>query len=251
VGSLQKLVELLEANQQNLATFLHEDKRGRAVVPFLVQLAQHFSSEQTDILQQTHKLEERIDYIKVIVQKQQEYAKTTRMTETIALNELVDEAVSLTNATLSSHAIEITINVQAEPVTVERAEIVHILVNLLSNAKHALQDIDQASKQIIVTGNVQDGLLVVSVRDNGVGIAPENRSRIFGYGFTTKKDGHGFGLHDAANAAKRMRGALVCRDSALESGSTFVLTVPCDARKAAEPSEPRLEAIGPTPPVTG
>ena len=49
----------------------------------------------------------------------------------------------------------------------------------------------------------------MAVIDTGVGIAPENMIRIFTHGFTTKKTGHGFGLHSGALAAKELGGELL------------------------------------------
>jgi two-component system NtrC family sensor kinase len=62
--------------------------------------------------------------------------------------------------------------------------------------------------------------------DNGVGIAPENLTRIFAFGFTTKKTGHGFGLHSSALAAKEMGGSLNAFSEGLGRGATFVLELP-------------------------
>ena len=66
----------------------------------------------------------------------------------------------------------------------------------------------------------------VEVTDNGMGIAPENLAKIFGHGFTTKKSGHGFGLHSSANAAKEMGGSLQARSAGAGTGATFVLELP-------------------------
>jgi signal transduction histidine kinase len=78
------------------------------------------------------------------------------------------------------------------------------------------------------------------VRDNGVGIAPENLTRIFGHGFTTKKDGHGFGLHSGALAAKEMNGSLTVHSDGVGQGAAFTLELPpapkTDTRHRAESS---------------
>jgi len=150
------------------------------------------------------------------------------------LKALVVEALSLTNASLTDHAIDTQINADTQPVAVDRAEVVHILVNLLSNAKHALQDVERTKRSISVEASVRDDQFSVAVTDNGVGIAPENRVRMFTYGFTTKKHGHGFGLHDAANAAKRLGGTLICSDSAPDQGATFLLTLPVGTMPVAQ-----------------
>jgi signal transduction histidine kinase len=66
----------------------------------------------------------------------------------------------------------------------------------------------------------------VSVQDNGAGIAPENVVRIFSHGFTTKRDGHGFGLHSCALAAQEMGGTLSAQSAGPGAGATFILELP-------------------------
>jgi len=66
----------------------------------------------------------------------------------------------------------------------------------------------------------------ISVIDNGVGIDPEVMSRLFGHGFTTRKSGHGFGLHSAALAASELGGSLKAMSDGVGKGATFLLTLP-------------------------
>jgi signal transduction histidine kinase len=69
----------------------------------------------------------------------------------------------------------------------------------------------------------------IVVKDNGVGIPSENLAKIFSHGFTTKKDGHGFGLHSGANAAREMGGSLVARSNGPGPGAEFTLELPMSA----------------------
>jgi two-component system NtrC family sensor kinase len=62
-----------------------------------------------------------------------------------------------------------------------------------------------------------------------VGIAPENLTRIFSHGFTTRTDGHGFGLHSAALAAQQMGGRLTAQSDGPGRGATFTLELPVAA----------------------
>jgi sensor histidine kinase regulating citrate/malate metabolism len=64
------------------------------------------------------------------------------------------------------------------------------------------------------------------VSDNGIGISPENITKIFSFGFTTKKDGHGFGLHNSANISKELGGSLEAESDGLNKGSMFILKIP-------------------------
>lgn len=71
-----------------------------------------------------------------------------------------------------------------------------------------------------------DEQIAISVKDNGVGIAPENLARIFNHGFTTRKDGHGFGLHSGVLAAKEMGGQLRVESDGAGTGATSILELP-------------------------
>ena len=74
-----------------------------------------------------------------------------------------------------------------------------------------------------------DGKMVeISVGDNGVGIPAENLRKIFQHGFTTRDDGHGFGLHGSAIAATQMQGALTVSSDGVDKGATFVLRIPVE-----------------------
>jgi signal transduction histidine kinase len=67
------------------------------------------------------------------------------------------------------------------------------------------------------------------VIDNGEGIAAENLTRIFAHGFTTKKDGHGFGLHSCVLAAREMGGSLLAASDGPGRGAAFTLVLPLQA----------------------
>jgi signal transduction histidine kinase len=70
--------------------------------------------------------------------------------------------------------------------------------------------------------------LHISVKDRGEGIAPENQARIFNHGFTTRKDGHGFGLHSCALAAVEMNGRLYVHSDGPGQGAVFTLEIPLE-----------------------
>jgi signal transduction histidine kinase len=103
-----------------------------------------------------------------------------------------------------------------------------ILVNLISNAKHALEESKGPDREIMVAIAKVDGGVRLEVRDSGVGISRENLSKIFNHGFTTKKKGHGFGLHNCANAAQQMDGSLTAYSDGQGKGASFVLRMPVE-----------------------
>jgi signal transduction histidine kinase len=117
----------------------------------------------------------------------------------------------------------------------DRHKLLQILINLISNAKYALSDSSREDKILTIrVTEPQSDLFRIEVHDDGIGIAQENLTRIFEHGFTTKKDGYGFGLHSAAIAAKEMNGSLTVHSEGIGKGAVFTLELPFQTQEAAK-----------------
>lgn len=224
---LTKAAALLRENQDNIGDFLATHPKGRQLPAFFIALAADLSKEQTGLGAEMAELQQNIDHIKQIVAAQQSYAKMAGVTETVAIEDLVEDALKLAAPGLSRHQIEVVRDFKpTRPVETDRHKVLQILVNLINNAKHALDHRaeDRCLKLTVVPS--ENGGAIVEVCDNGVGIPAENLTRIFGHGFTTKKTGHGFGLHSGANAARELGGSLTARSDGPDLGATFTLILP-------------------------
>ena len=112
-------------------------------------------------------------------------------------------------------------------VRVDRHKVLQILINLLRNAKYALDESKRPDKRITISVSVSDDRSVrIVVTDNGIGISRENLTRVFVHGFTTRKEGHGFGLHSGALAAHAMGGSLSVASAGIGHGAAFTLELP-------------------------
>jgi signal transduction histidine kinase len=114
---------------------------------------------------------------------------------------------------------------------VEKHKVLQILINVLRNAKYACDESGRSDKKITVRITGREGWVSISVVDNGIGIPPENLTLIFNHGFTTRKEGHGFGVHSGANAAREMGGSLSAGSEGTGRGATFTLELPVQRRK--------------------
>jgi signal transduction histidine kinase len=165
---------------------------------------------------------------------QQRYAKLSGVSETIDITRLVEESLRINTTALERHAI--TVRREFEPVpriTVDKHKVLQILVNLVRNAKDACEALADGAKRVTIRVARCEAGVRVAVADNGIGISPENMPRIFTHGFTTKKTGHGFGLHSGALVAKELGGTLRAVSSGIGLGATFILELPLQAAENA------------------
>jgi signal transduction histidine kinase len=229
--SLGKVSEIIRANENNLAGFLTQDERGKMIPGFITDLFACLGEEQTSILAEVQSLSGGIEHIKQIVASQQSMAKTSHQVRTQTRPaSLIDSAIAMASPS-SSAVVEIHRNCQECPeMMIDQHKVMQILINLLSNARHAVMYRPQGQRHVTMSFEKIQGttgpMLRYQVTDNGGGIAPENLTRIFAHGFTTKKEGHGFGLHSAANAAREMGGALSVASEGQGKGATFTLEIP-------------------------
>jgi C4-dicarboxylate-specific signal transduction histidine kinase len=228
IVNVSKAADLIQTHRQDLGHFLSEDPRGRQLPGYLEQLGTQLAKDQHEIAEEVKELTQNIDHIKEIVAMQQTYAKVAGLTETLSLTELVENALKMQSGANTRHNIEVVRDFAYTPqVTVDRHKILQILVNLLQNAKYACDEGGEKEKRIVVRlGQGEEDRVKIIVVDNGIGIVKENMTRIFAHGFTTRQNGHGFGLHSAALAAKQMGGSLTAHSDGPGRGASFTLEIP-------------------------
>ena len=209
VSSLAKVAALFQEHAADLPGFFAGDPRGRQLPGYLSDLAAHLGVEQEDILQELASLAANIEHIKEIVNMQQSYARVAGVTESLPVVDLIEDALRMNAAAMERHQVNVIKDYLATPlIDVDKHKILQILVNLMRNAKYALDEAQRPDKRMILRVESRDGRVQISVIDNGIGIPAENLTRIFEHGFTTRKHGHGFGLHSGALVAKELGGSL-------------------------------------------
>jgi signal transduction histidine kinase len=228
VGSLQRTVGLLRAHEGDLAEYVGKDPQGRQVLGFLEQVTQHLVEENAAVRGEIEGVCRHVDHIKEIVAMQQSYAKPGGVLENVNPAEVFDEAVRIKEDSCRRHRIRIERDYAAlPPMTVDRHRVIQILVNLLSNAVTAIKAGDNPERRLsLQLAAAEEGRVRFVVRDTGVGIPPEHLTKIFSHGFTTRRDGHGFGLHSGAIAAKTLGGTLNVASDGAGRGATFTLELP-------------------------
>src|ERR1051326_2887464 len=234
LSNLGRVTALLRDHKDDLPRFLTEDSKGRQLLPYLENLSDYSKAEKSEFLVEMESLSRNIEHIKQIVATQQSYAKVSGVAETVKVAELVEDALSMHSAGYQRHAVQVVREFDDVPkITVDRHKVLQILVNLFHNAKYACEAARASDRKITVRIAASGPDRVrIHVADNGMGIAPENLTRIFAHGFTTRKNGHGFGLHSGALAAKEMGGSLRAHSAGIGRGATFTLELPLQPKHA-------------------
>jgi sensor domain CHASE-containing protein/nitrogen-specific signal transduction histidine kinase len=235
LSKLEKLTEMVEAQGDRLGKFILENPKGKHVAPFLGEVTRLMRGDHEAIAGEIKSLSEGIEHIRKLVDSQQALAGKSNLIEAVRLEDQIELALSIAARATSEHASIVVERAIACPerVLLDRHKLVQVLVNLLKNARESIDDARVAGV-LRVGAQRSDGRLRIEITDNGLGIPPENLTRVFNHGFTTKKHGHGFGLHSSANAATEMGGRLSAQSDGPGRGATFVLELPFEPAATIE-----------------
>jgi C4-dicarboxylate-specific signal transduction histidine kinase len=235
INQIGELVQTIEDHKSKLSDFLANDPRGQRILPYMGNLSHHLEQERVELGKEVASLVHHISHIKEIVSMQQAYARTAGVYEKVALSEVIEDGVGISGLAAERHGIVLKIESDAlPPFTTDRHKVLQILLNLLRNAKDAVKASGNPDKQIAIrTERLNEKRAAIRVSDNGVGIPAANLVRIFSHGFTTKIDGHGFGLHSGALAARELGGSLTVVSGGQNAGAIFTLELPIQVNGAA------------------
>jgi PAS domain S-box-containing protein len=227
VVNLARVVSLLQAHEKDFGAFFNANPKGKQLPAYLAELACHLTQEQEDVLHEVGSLVENVIHIKEIVAVQQNFAKFSGVVESLKAADLIEDALRMNLGAMGRHNAKVQRDfAEVPPVLTDKHKVLQILVNLIRNAQHACDDSGRSDQEISLRVRNGEGRVKISVTDNGIGIPADNLTRIFNHGFTTRKDGHGFGLHSGANAAKELGGNLMVSSGGAGLGATFTLELP-------------------------
>jgi two-component system, LuxR family, sensor kinase FixL len=228
VSNVRRVVDLMRSRQDDLATFLTMEDKGRAVLPFLERLATTLEDERHELAEEMGRLREQLGHARRILNRHQQLSHASGVTEICRPGDLIEQAIELALPEGTRGEIRLWNDCDsATPFVVDRQLVLQILVNLLRNAKDAVHVAEGRVGQIRINAFMTDaGHIHFEVSDNGVGISPENKQRLFAYRFSTKKGGNGLGLYSSGIAAQELGGRLTCTSPPGNEGATFVLELP-------------------------
>lgn len=225
INDLTMANSLLGTKIGDLEGFIRNDPKGRTLMQFYVSLKDAFQDFRVKLQENIGKLSDRISLIDEIITTQQSYTGVKSSLTSIDPASVVDDVLKMHQASIERHGIRVERNNGGEKahVLANRTKLFHVLTNVVKNAMEAMDQVPYENRKLTVDIAARQGKVTVRVRDTGGGIEPEHLEDIFAYGFTTKMDGHGFGLHSCANYMAEMGGRLWAESDGADKGATFVL----------------------------
>ncbi len=224
---LNKANDMLRENIETIEDFICGDPKGKKLLTYYLKLEESFSEEHGHIQEHLDRLNEKVKAITEVITPQQNYARDTPKLEKCNLEKIIEDALEMQLGSKARHEIRIVKNISSSSeILALKTKLMHIIVNLIKNSKEAMRDIPAGKKELAFTIDSDHEAVYARVRDTGHGISKEDQKKMFSYGFTTKADGHGFGLHSSASYMVEMGGTLSVESKGYGEGATFVLKFP-------------------------
>ncbi len=237
VGDVCRIASMLREHQNDLHQFLTLDPKGKQIPSYLGLVAESLSVGHQTVQSEIDSLVNKVGHIKQVIVAQQDISRAAHVREAARAEDLMEQALMMAMPEPEKYGIEVVRQYAPVPnIKTDRHQVLQILVNVITNARNAMVEFPGRAHQLTVrVGVSHDGRKAVrfEVVDTGCGIAAENLTRLFAQGFTTRKTGHGFGLHSAALSARGLGGSIHAHSMGKGSGATFVLDLPLHLEEAA------------------
>lgn len=219
---------MLPTDAGDMETFVRTDPRAAKIPQYLAAFVQYLKAEREHLRNETDTLAQHIEHIKSVIATQQRHTGGIGIACKVKIEGIIEEILDLHLDSLQQDGITVSSDFDETPaIVVDRNKLIQILGNLILNGREALLSSRQSNPQLTIATRVTaENLVAIQVRDNGIGIKHSDLRWIFSHGFTTKPDGHGFGLHSSAIAAQEMAGRLRVFSEGPGSGATFILELP-------------------------
>ncbi|KRR23391.1 PAS domain-containing sensor histidine kinase [Bradyrhizobium retamae] len=162
-------------------------------------------------------------------------SKATDQKAALHINDVINEVISLVQHELLNHQVSLRLELSPDlPLVIaDRVQLQQVILNLVINGIEAMQPVTDRPRELVIrTGQDEDGQIMVTVKDCGVGLAAENAGRMFDAFFTTKSSGMGMGLSICRSIIGAHGGRLSASGNA-GPGATFQFTLPLTQEDAA------------------
>lgn len=218
---------VLRKHMGDIGRFMADNPKGKTLLNYYLSLEKPMKEERGEIIELLDRLTDKINLINEVIAAQQSYAGADMEMEAASLSEMIENTLALQASLIEKYKLNVKKKLNAgDRVMVYRSKFIHVLVNIIKNAIESMEETPPEKRHLFIETWQKDDKVSVSVTDTGKGIEQEDREKIFFHSFTTRRDGHGFGLHSSANYMSEMGGKIDVASGGAGKGSTFTLMLP-------------------------
>ena len=228
VPQLLKANELFELHRHNIQEYITTDEAGRFLPQFYKEVGELFHKDHHNLRDEIGDLQRNINLVKDLIHTQQNYANRKTAFKHFHLTRLIKDALKIELLDLKKQRVTVDERYEGlDRILGDKSRVLHVFLNLIRNAVEALIAAKTKDRRLWIRMMPTDlGRVTVFLRDNGIGMTPGQLKKIFSFGFTTKVEGHGFGLHTSLETMRELGGSLSGFSDGLERGSEFTLEFP-------------------------
>ncbi|MDZ7814734.1 MAG: ATP-binding protein [Planctomycetota bacterium] len=225
--------EKLPSRLRRVADLYSENGDGEteqtAAAGYMAALAEAVDKSRQQLIENVNFINEKLDHVSEIISLQQSVASVRGIIEKVNVKDLIVDAMEINREAITKRNIKVRFMFGEVPVIrVEKNKLIQVLVNIIKNAIEAIDSSDSERDEMVVSASYSKKTEMVSidVKDSGIGMTAEVRANLFKFGFTTKEQGSGFGLHSSYNLIKAMGGTINAQSEGKGKGATFSIELP-------------------------
>src|SRR5512133_74622 len=222
-NDFKKANKILRDEMETSSALIDQNSRLGKLFRYYLLLEESFCESRNGLDENIKRLSEMVNAIGDVIAAQQNYAGAGGFSEKVTMSEIVEDALIMQSGSIKRHGISIIRDYHDMPqVTVQKIKLMHVYINLIKNAKDAMLENPPDKRLLTISIQEDNNDILVSFTDVGCGIEPQNLNKILSPNFTTKKGGHGLGLHSSANFLKEMNGKIWAESNGIGTGAKFI-----------------------------
>ena len=227
-NNIEEILQNIQKMLEDPDSFSSEERD--RYMKILALLPETITDEYNHINNEIQLIWDKHEHIESIIHLQLRYARLTGDSEEINVNNIVNDALEMLEDTIRNYSVQVEENLADIPVIrIEQPKLLQVMINLIKNGLEAMANVEVDQRRLVISTYVlgeDQGYLVISVDDTGIGFDAETKKKLFTYGFTTKVSGSGFGLHSCANFLIAHNGTIEAHSDGVGKGAKFNIYLP-------------------------
>ena len=186
--------------------------------------------EYDHINSEIKRIRDKHEHIESIIHLQLRYARLSGNTENVNVSKVMLDSLEMLADSVSKYSVTIKKDIDPDLpfIRIEQSKLLQVMINLVKNALEAMRDTAPNDRNLTISAHLDTDreFITIAIKDSGMGFAPEEKEKLFTFGYTSKREGSGFGLHSCANFLIANNGSIEAKSNGPGMGAEFIVHLP-------------------------